>query len=153
MEVHEEPYASCFFFFLSMCSVQCHFMNIALDHQMKALRNEKKKNSELKVRKDGFKKVMEDICFLTKSQKKIVKVTRILPGKKKKKRACKLNTSSFFLSHIFTNVLKLLTSLKKTSMYNYLQRKNGLKNSLKIYRGVFYPQPPREGKKVHANET
>ena len=69
------------FFFLSTCSVQCHFMNIALDHQMKALRNEKK-NSEFKVRKD-------------------------------KKRACKLNTSSFFLSHIFTNVLKLLTSLKK----------------------------------------
>ena len=59
-------------------------MNNALDHQMKALRNEKKK-SELKVRKDGFKKVMEDICFLTKSEKKMVKVTRILPGKKKKK--------------------------------------------------------------------
>ena len=49
---------------------------------MKALRN-KKKNSELKVRKDGLKKVMEDICFLSKSEKKIVKVTRILPGKKK----------------------------------------------------------------------
>ena len=42
---------------------------------------------------------------------------------------------------------------KKTSMYNYLQRKKWFKNSLKIYRGVFYPQPPREGKKVHANET
>ena len=45
-------------------------MNNTLDHQMKALRNEKKKNSELKVRKDGFKKVMEDICFLTKCEKK-----------------------------------------------------------------------------------
>ena len=107
-------------FFLSMCLVQCHFMNIALDHQMKALRNEKK-NSELLVRKDGFKKVMEDICFLTKSEKKkIVKVTHILPGKKKKhngkKRACKLNTSSFLSSHIFTNVLKLFTTIYSEKM-------------------------------------
>ena len=40
-------------------------LNIALDHQMKALMNEKKKvyHSELKVRKDGFKKVIEDIFF------------------------------------------------------------------------------------------
>ena len=29
-------------FFLSMCSVKCLFMNIALDHQMKALMNKKK---------------------------------------------------------------------------------------------------------------
>ena len=56
-------------FFLSTCLVQCHFMNIALDHQMKALRNEKK-ISELKVRKDGFKKVMEDIWFFNQIRKK-----------------------------------------------------------------------------------
>ena len=62
MEVHEEQYASCFFF--STCLVQCHFMNIALDHQMKALSNEKNVyHLELLVLKDGFKKVMEDICF------------------------------------------------------------------------------------------
>ena len=50
--------------FLSTCSVKCHFMNIALAHQMKALMNEKKCNhSELKVRKDEFTNVMEDILF------------------------------------------------------------------------------------------
>ena len=47
MKVHEEQYASClFFFFVSTCSVKCHFifffaLNIAIDHQMKALMNEK----------------------------------------------------------------------------------------------------------------
>ena len=56
-------YGTSFFFFV---------LNIALDHQMKALMNEKKCNhSEFKVRKDGFKKVMEDkFFFLTKSEKK-----------------------------------------------------------------------------------
>ena len=81
MEVHEEQYASCFF--LGTHLVKCHFMNIALDHQMKALRNEKK-NSEVKVRKDGFKKVMEDICFLTKSEKKNCEGHPHSPRKKKK---------------------------------------------------------------------
>ena len=48
--------------FLSTCSVKFHFMNIAQDYQMKALMNEKNVyHWDLKVRKDGFKKVMEDI--------------------------------------------------------------------------------------------
>ena len=69
--------------------------------------------------------------FLNQIRKKIMKVTRILPGKKKthngKKRACKLNTSSFFLSHIFTNVLKschiykISKKVDKTSYKRYVQ--------------------------------
>ena len=47
-----------------------HFfaLNIALDHQIKALMNEKCHHWELKVRKDGFKKITEDF-FLTKCEK------------------------------------------------------------------------------------
>ena len=75
---------------MSMCAVKCHFvfffaLNIALNHQMKALMNEKCHHWDLNVRKDGFKKVMEDF-FLANAKKKIVKVTRFLPGKKKHNR-------------------------------------------------------------------
>ena len=42
-----------------------------LDHQIKALMNEKNVyHSQLKFRKDGFKKVMEDIFFLKPNPKK-----------------------------------------------------------------------------------
>ena len=107
----------------------------------------------------GLKKSWR-IFFLTKSEIKILKVARILPGKKKKhttekKRACKLNTSSFFSSHIFTNVLKLFTSLKKrlcTTIYcekKWFKEKQIPKNSQRI---LFLSQcgdhpSPREGKK------
>ena len=67
---------------------------------------------------------MEDICFLTKSEKKIVKVTRILPGKKKKTQQKKKESMQakhkFFL--VVTYIYKrseTIYKFKKTSMYNY----------------------------------
>ena len=118
--------------------------------------------SELKVRKDGFKKVMEDISFFNQIRKKIVKVTCILPGKKKnngKKESMQAKHTFFlFITYIYKRS-ETIYKFEKTSMYNHLQRKKiGLnKNkSLKIHRGVFFlfqcadrlshPQPPREGK-------
>ena len=74
-----------------MCLVKCHFifffaLNIALHHQMKALMNEKCHHWDVKVQKDGLKMVMEDIFFNQMRKKTIVKVTRILPGKKRTQR-------------------------------------------------------------------
>ena len=80
-------------------------MNIALDHQMKALRNEKK-NSELKVRKDGLKKVMEDICFLTKSEKKNCEGRPHSPREEKKKQRKKESMQAKHKFFLFVTYLQ-----------------------------------------------
>ena len=82
-------------------------LNITLDHQMKALMNEKCHHWDLKVRKDGFKKVME-FFFFAKCRKKHSEGHLHSPREEKnttekKKRACKLNTSCvfFFVTYIY----------------------------------------------------
>ena len=81
----------------------------------------------------ALKKSWRIFVFLTKCEKKNCEGHAHSPSEekkntqRKKKRACKLSTSSFFLSHIFTNVLKLLTSLKKRLCTTIYSEKNGLK--------------------------
>ena len=74
-----------------------------------------------------FKNIMEDICFLTKSEKNCEGHPHSPRERKKKSMQAK---HKFFL--VVTYIYKRSETTykflkKKTSMYNYLQRKNGLK--------------------------